>query len=137
MYPWLATLLVEEALRREDLSAASEWLSPCLPQNHTSAKGWWWPELLRLNGVLTAKQSAQPTLSGAGACLQEAIEVARQQGALMLELRAVMSLVAHDRGRRPHAVLKQELEQVTSRFQSEEESPDATAARRLSAELGQ
>ena len=61
-----------------------------------SARAWYETELYRLKGELTLQFQVQDPKSKveeeAEECFQKAIEVARQQQAKSLELRAVMSL---------------------------------------------
>ena len=52
---------------------------------------WWEAEILRLRGELLLKRNP-PELADAQTSFQQAIEIARQQGAKSLELRATMSL---------------------------------------------
>ena len=52
---------------------------------------WWEAEIYRLRGVLLLKHPTPPQAE-AGACFQQALDVARRQQAKSLELRAAMSL---------------------------------------------
>jgi len=133
-YPWLSALMAEEALRRGDAADGIEWLSPCLTRDGGGASGWWLAELQRLRGELAAAGATEADREVAVAHLQQAIDTARRQGALMLELRATISRIAMDRGRYPETELKSELDTVLARFQDQSGS-DLIAARRLSADL--
>ena len=53
---------------------------------------WWEAELYRLKGELLLKDEGSRMKDESEACFLKAIEIARQQGAKSLELRAVMSL---------------------------------------------
>ena len=78
---------------------------------------WWEPEIHRLKGDLILKSRSvggRPTLQRwvqAEECLQQAVEVARQQGARSLELRAAVSLrrlwLSQGERERAHELLKE------------------------------
>jgi predicted ATPase/DNA-binding winged helix-turn-helix (wHTH) protein len=131
-YPWLSSIMAAEALRRGDTDAGIEWISPCL---QTQDDGWWLAELQRLQGELAAAGRAPADREVALAHFQRAIETARRQGALTLELRATVSRISLDRGFRPQADLKNELDGVLARFRQPSGTADLVAAHRLSEEL--
>lgn len=64
----------------------------------TSFARFWTPEVYRLKGELLLAQAVQarpttdPETATAEACFQQALDIARQQGARALELRAAISL---------------------------------------------
>jgi predicted ATPase len=134
-YPWLSAIMAEEALRRGDTVAGIEWIEPCLAQDPDAASGWWLAELQRLRGELAAAGRAAEHREVALAHMRRAIETARRQGALMLELRATISRIGLDRGHRAHAELKSELDGVLDRFREGSGTAELKAARTLSAEL--
>jgi predicted ATPase len=84
----------------EGLRAIAEALD--LVQQH--GERWWEAEILRLHGELLLKQNPSDLAAGQ-AWLGRAIEVARQQGAKSLELRATMSLarLLNEQGKRDEA----------------------------------
>ena len=87
---------------------------------------WWESEIHRLKGDLILKSRSvggQSTLQGwaqAEECLQRAVEVARQQGARSLELRAVVSLsrlwLSQGERERAHELLKETYSWFTEGF---------------------
>jgi predicted ATPase/DNA-binding winged helix-turn-helix (wHTH) protein len=91
---------------------------------------WDLPELLRIRGVLLASRS--PTdVRAADDALCSAIELARRQGALALELRATTAL-ARERSRRGGAVdVLGDLSAVYARFAEGTDTADLQAARSL------
>jgi predicted ATPase len=70
----------------------------------TTAERWWEAELYRLQGTLVL-QRPHPEGDQAAACFQQALAVARRQGAKSLELRAALSLARlwQQQGKRPEA----------------------------------
>ena len=134
-YPWLSAIVAEEALRRGDTAAGLEWISPCLANDNGAISGWWLAELLRLRGELAAAGPTPEVRDRARAHLQEAVDTARRQGALMLELRATVSRIGIDRAHRAPAELKSELDNILGRFSRGSGAAELVAARRLSADL--
>jgi predicted ATPase len=57
-----------------------------------NSERWWEVEILRLQGELLLKRN-DSNAADAQSCFEQAIRVAREQGAKSLELRAVMSLI--------------------------------------------
>ncbi len=91
---------------------------------------WELPELLRIKGVLLAKRS-RTDAPAVDETLSSAIELARRQGALALELRAA-TILAGERLRRGGGTNNlQELAAVYAKFTEGTETPDLRAARSL------
>ena len=92
------------------------------------------PEILRTQGELLLKLG-RPGPATAEGCFRQAIHMARQQGALLWELRATLSLarLKAQLGQREEARLALSL--IYNRFTEGFESGDLRAARRLLAEL--
>jgi predicted ATPase/DNA-binding winged helix-turn-helix (wHTH) protein len=134
-YPWLSGIMAEEALRRGDVAGGLEWIAPCLAEDNGASSGWWSSELQRLRGDLVAAGAAPADREVALAILQKAIDIARLQGAVALELRATVSRIRVDRGYRAHADLKGELDEVLAKFREGSETVDLIAARQLSLDL--
>jgi predicted ATPase/DNA-binding winged helix-turn-helix (wHTH) protein len=63
-----------------------------IERGQTRDERWYFAELLRIKGELLLKVSRQQSFSLAEQCFEEAIEVAREQGALFWQLRATSSL---------------------------------------------
>jgi predicted ATPase len=53
---------------------------------------WYLPELLRIKGVLLLKQAERQSAVAAERCFDEALRLAREQGALFWQLRSILSL---------------------------------------------
>jgi predicted ATPase len=91
LVPYLCTLLAEGYAHlghpEEGLQALSE--ASSLVEQHEER--WWEAEVYRLRGVLLLQQPGTPQAE-AEACFQRALDVAHQQQAKSLELRAAMSL---------------------------------------------
>jgi len=94
---------------------------------------WWDAELYRLRGELLSQQRAEP--EQIEAIYQQAIHLAREQGALSLELRATISLVRlwHAKGETAQAYTL--LTDVYAQFSEGFETPDLLAAQRLRTNL--
>ena len=91
---WLA-LLAEVYGKAGQVEEGLPLLAEALPVVDKTGERFYEAELYRLKGELTLQSSAQSPESkvkAAEGCFQKAIEVARQQQAKSLELRAVMSL---------------------------------------------
>jgi predicted ATPase len=88
------------------------------------------PELLRLKGTLLASRSP-PDERTAYEHLRSAIELARSQGALGWELRAVMSLAREKLARGGSADELQELSATCAKFTEGLQTADLRAARDL------
>ncbi len=101
----------------------------------TSGEHQWLAELYRLKGEFLASQR-NPRLAEAEASAREAIDLAVQQGALSLELRAAMTLsrIAKARGGAEKAASV--LAPVFSRLQEGFDTADVREAKRLLQELG-
>jgi predicted ATPase len=89
--PYHLALLAEVFGQGGQTTAGLEALAEALATLAKSGVRWWEAELHRLRGELLLQQAmAQP--EEAEACFQQALDVARQQQAKSLELRAAMSL---------------------------------------------
>jgi predicted ATPase/DNA-binding winged helix-turn-helix (wHTH) protein len=70
------------------LAAVDETLGRCKARHEQ----WYVPELLRIKGELTLKDSKRQSASSAEQCFSEALTMAKEQGALFWELRSALSL---------------------------------------------
>jgi predicted ATPase len=79
-------------------------IDEALARSQAREEGWYLAELLRIKGELLRKSDSRAAVD-ADQCFAEALEIARQQGALFWELRTGMSLarLKHDQGRRADA----------------------------------
>ena len=91
---------------------------------------WDLPELLRLQGVLQASRSPMD-VRAVDATLSSAIDLARRDGALALELRATTALACERLRRGGAADVLGDLSAVYARFTEGRETPDLRAARSL------
>jgi adenylate cyclase len=87
---WLA-LLAEAYGKAEQVGEGLTVLAEALALVHKTDEHWWEAELYRLKGELLLMQ-AIPDEQQAEACFRQALDIARQQQAKSLELRAAMSL---------------------------------------------
>jgi len=92
---------------------------------------WYVPELLRIKGELLLQQDADRFGAAAEDCFDQAVEMARQQGALFWELRVVLSLARLKVTRGRHAEARDILQPVYDRFTEGFEIADLRAARIL------
>ena len=101
----------------------------------TSGEHQWLAELYRLKGEFLASRQ-NPRMSDAEACVREAIDIAVQQGALSLELRAAMTLCRMAKARGEVEKAADMLVPVFSRFQEGFDTADLREAKSLLQELG-
>jgi predicted ATPase len=132
----LARTYAGEGRVEEGLAVIDE----ALREDAAGKAGFYRAELRRLKGVLALarlgkKAPAESTRAESEACFQEAIAIARRQGARSLELRAVIDLArlwrANGRAGEARRVLAEVYEQFTEGF----ETHDMREARALLAEL--
>jgi predicted ATPase len=96
--PFFLTCLAETHLRRDQVEEGLSAIREAVQLTWTNFDSFWAPEVYRLRGDLLLAQAGQARLAAsletatAEACLQQALDMARQQGAKALELRAAMSL---------------------------------------------
>jgi predicted ATPase len=98
--------------------------------------GWLEPELLRVRGELLLLQSATAATEPPEDLFRQAIDGARQQGALSWELRAATSLARLRRDQGLPAEAKTLLQPVYECFTEGFDTADLAAAKRLLDELG-
>jgi predicted ATPase len=92
-----------------------------------SGEGWCRAELKRLKGEFFLRQSH----GAAEDCFREAIEIAREQGALLLELRAALGLAKSHLARRPNEDVKPLLAPIYDHFTEGFDTADLRKARSL------
>lgn len=123
-------LLAELYLRKkridEGLSAISEAQNVAL----TQGERFWQGELLRLKGELLLEQ-AEPAVSGAEQCFAEAMKIAQEQHARMLELRAATSLARLLRNLNRSDTAKNILHSILSQFSAQAANPDCMEAQTI------
>ncbi len=127
--------LAEALLAMGDLAGAEATLEKAFAFVTQSGERFWLAELHRLCGQI-ALERQHPDLARAEACFLRAIEIARDQQARMLELRATTDLARlwRDTGSRndPRALL----EPILAAIEGGESTRDVRAVRALLAEMG-
>jgi predicted ATPase/DNA-binding winged helix-turn-helix (wHTH) protein len=102
-----------------------------LAESKRDGQGWYLPELLRIKGELLLRDTRAQSDTAAEDCFLEAIETARQQGALFWELRGALSL-AHLRLRQNRANQARQIHAaVYAQFTEGFETADLCAARAM------
>lgn len=137
---WIA-LIAEAYGKLGQPQRGLRFIADALPNECAGREQIWDAELLRVQGelLLACDHSAErpqpgqaPELSGRGpACLLQALEVARQQEAKLLELRAARSLAEHWQSQGDPARGRALLEDLYGSFSEGLDSPDLTGARLL------
>jgi len=97
--------------------------------------GWCLAELLRTKGELLLLERVPSAVATAEACFQQALDVARRQGALSWELRAATSLARLWRGQQRVNQARKLLGPVYRRFTEGFETADLMAAKALLASV--
>jgi len=97
--------------------------------------GWDLAELLRTKGELLLLGGASTAVTTAEQCFQQALDIARRQGALAWELRAAMSLARLWRGQQRASQARKLLAPVYRRFSEGFGTTDLIAAKALLASL--
>ena len=126
----LAEIYLQEKRINEGLSVLSEAQKLVCSQGERC----WQAELFRLKGELLLEQS-KPSVSAAEHCFTEALKIAQEQDASMLELRAAMSMGRLLRKLNRLDAAKLVLHSVCSRFQKQVASPDLIEARNILEQL--
>jgi predicted ATPase len=96
--PLYLAFLVEAYLHQGQVEEGLSVIEEAVQLTETHFARFWAPEVYRVQGELLLAQASQghtdtgPETTAAEACLQQALAIARQQGAKALELRAAMSL---------------------------------------------
>src|SRR6266568_2550504 len=98
-------------------------------------EGWYLAELLRTKGELLLLGRVPSAVATAEACFQQALDVARRQGALAWELRSAMSLARFWRGQERVNQARKLLGSVYRRFTEGFETADLVAAKALLASV--
>jgi class 3 adenylate cyclase/predicted ATPase len=125
----LAEPLADVGRAEEGLSALSEAIAAAAE----NAERWWEPELHRLKGELMLRV-AVPDAATAAVCFQRALDMARDNGAKSLELRAAMGLGRlWQQDRRPEA--RQLMEEIYGWFTEGFDTTDLKEAKALLDEL--
>jgi predicted ATPase len=127
--------LAEAFGRAGDASKGLATVESAINRAERTAEGWIVPELMRVKGELLRLDRASGAADVAEACFQDALDLARRQGALAWELRAAMSLARLLRDHHGSACAVPILQPVYSRFTEGFGTADLQDARELLAEL--
>ena len=116
-------LLAEVLQRLGRTSESRRVVDEALSLVEQTSEGLYEAELLRLRGELLLQQAGNgQSTDAAQACFDQALEVARRQQAVALELRAAISAAqlarSQDRPDQAHTLLKSVCEQITEGFQT-------------------
>jgi hypothetical protein len=132
--PYYRALLAETCGRYGCHDEGLRVLSEAFDAVRRTEERWWEAELHRIQGELLAKTAKG--LHDAEQCFCTAVDVARRQGALVLELRATASLtrLRQQQGRSKEA--SRALARIHGRFKEGFETTDLREARTLLDELG-
>jgi predicted ATPase len=129
MRMYFLSLLAETYLKAEQVEKGLAVLAEALAVPDERRERWWEAELYRLRGELLREQDAAET--GAEACFRQAVDIARQQGARSLELRATVGLsrLWHRQGQKEEA--RQVLAEIYNWFTEGFDTPDLIEAKSL------
>jgi predicted ATPase len=116
-------LLAENHLRNQHIAEGLHAVQQAQELAATQGELCWQTELLRLKGELLLEQS-EPSVSAAEQCFAEALRVAQDQHARMLELRSATSMARLLRKLNKPDIAKRLLSSVRSRFSAQGASPD-------------
>jgi len=131
-YPDLLGVLAEGLAGLGRLTEALVAVERALSTADRSGERWYLSELLRIKGELLLQVAgAQPAASAAEDCFHQAIELARQQGALFWELRGALSFARLRVHQDQPAYARQLLAPVYNRFTEGFEAPDLRSARAM------
>lgn len=127
-------LLAEIYLRQQRIDEGLGALSEAQKLVCSQGECCWQAELLRLKGELLLAQS-EPSVSVAEQCFAEALKIAQDQHASMLELRAAVSMAKLLRKLNRLDAAKPVLHSICSRFQERAANSDLMEARNVLAQL--
>jgi len=129
------SLLAELYLRQKRIDEGLSVLSEALKLVCSQGERCWQAELLRLKGELLLEQS-EPSVSVAEQCFAEALRVAQDQHANMLELRTAVSMARLFRKLNRLDAAKTVLHSICSRFHERVANSDLIEARNILDQLG-
>jgi class 3 adenylate cyclase/predicted ATPase/ABC-type cobalamin/Fe3+-siderophores transport system ATPase subunit len=123
-------LLAEIYLRQNRIDEGLGALAEAEKLVHSQGEKCWQAELLRLKGELLLAQSDQ-SICAAEQCFSEALTIAREQRAKMLELRAATSMARLLRKLNKPDMAKRTLSSVRARFGEQGANPDLMEAQAI------
>jgi predicted ATPase len=127
-YPEFLGALAEGLAGLGQLAEALTTIERALASADRGGERWCVPDLLRTKGELLLQKWGDQSISTAEDCFHGALDVARQQGALFWELRAVMSLARLRIRQDRQGDARELLAPVYNRFTEGFETPDLRSA---------
>jgi predicted ATPase len=131
MRPHFLALLAEACAPAGREDSGLRLLDEALAVSESTGERYYQAELYRLKGERLLTRAREPGSEAAATCFEQSVAIARQQGALSLELRATMSLARLHRGRPRPAVLRELILPVYERFDEGFDTLDLREARSL------
>ncbi|MSP12518.1 MAG: adenylate/guanylate cyclase domain-containing protein [Chloroflexi bacterium] len=128
--PYYYSLLAERYKAAGDIESGLSQVAAALAIGQQTGEEWWDAELYRLKGELLLALPGPP-LAEAEGCYEQAIEVARRQGAKSLELRAAMSMARLWQQQGKGAAARQLLAEIYNWFTEGFDTADLQEARAL------
>ena len=139
LMPFFLSFLATAALRQGQIADGLHVIDEALRLTATNFDRFWEAELHRLRGELLLLQAGTKTLGTgqgtAAGCFQQALAIARQQGAKALELRAAMSLSRLWQAQGQHDAARALLAEMYGWFTEGFDTADLQAARALLKDL--
>jgi predicted ATPase/DNA-binding winged helix-turn-helix (wHTH) protein len=132
---WFLGVLAEGLAAVEQLTDAFAVIDEALTQSDHSGQHWCIAELQRLKGELLLQRADNRSFAAAESCFERALAVAREQGALLWELRAALSLARLRIGQGRQDDARQILAPVYNRFTEGFETEDLKQAKGLLQQL--
>jgi predicted ATPase len=123
----LAACLGKAGEVTQALATVDDTLAHCKARD----EGWYMAELLRIKGELLLKDAGDRSAPTAEDCFREALEVAREQGAMFWELRTATSLARLWREQKRVKEARELLAEVYARFTEGFATADLKAAKKL------
>jgi predicted ATPase len=131
MRPHFLAMLAEGCAPTEREDSGLRLLDEALAVSESTGERHYESELYRLKGERLLTRRRGHGIEAAATCFEQSLAIARQQGALSLELRATMSLARLHHGRRRSAVLRDLMLPVYERFDEGFDTLDLRDARSL------
>lgn len=130
-YPEFMYGLAEGLCGLAQYPQALETIDRALAFANSGFERWYVPELLRLKGMLVLQEAHDSCHMRARDCFEEAITLAREQGALFWELRAATCLARLHADQKNSKEARKVLASTFSRFTEGFDTPDMRAAQEL------
>ena len=131
MRPHFLALLAEGCAPTGREDSGLRLLDEALAVSESTAERHYQSELYRLKGERLLTRAREHGIEAAATCFEQSLAIARQQGALSLELRATLSLARLHHGRRRSALLRDLILPVYERFDEGFDTLDLREARSL------